>query len=254
MRFIAPSTATKSPQRRLQEGQAIVLIALMLLVLFAMLGLAIDSGRAYVDRRDLQAAVDAAALAAGDWFENYGDLAGSTIPQSVQVYQSDLRLYSGWISNSHFYALVGVNANLPQDTYTYTYAENYTLTIVATNTQFNGYQFVFTVVHQLPLAFMQIFGGPTTVTITATATSNAGAPDSEHGPLCDPPPGIWQPNRPRRHLHERHRMCGQQPARGGELLRGSRLQLQCSRVLLLQLEPRLRAIRPGPLRRLVPFR
>ncbi len=174
MRFIAPSTATKSPQRRLQEGQAIVLIALMLLVLFAMLGLAIDSGRAYVDRRDLQAAVDAAALAAGDWFENYGDLAGSTIPQSVQVYQSDLRLYSGWISNSHFYALVGVNANLPQDTYTYTYAENYTLTIVATNTQFNGYQFVFTVVHQLPLAFMQIFGGPTTVTITATATSIVG--------------------------------------------------------------------------------
>ncbi|OLD50128.1 MAG: hypothetical protein AUI42_04760 [Actinobacteria bacterium 13_1_40CM_2_65_8] len=174
MRFIAPSTAIKSPQRRLQEGQAIVLIALLLLVLFAMLGLAIDSGRAYVDRRDQQAAVDAAALAAGDWFENYADLAGSTIPQSVQVYQGDLRLYSGWTSTSHVYALVGVNSNLPQDTYTYTYAGNYTLTIVATNTQFNGYQFVFTTVHQLPLAFMQIFGGPTTATITATATSIVG--------------------------------------------------------------------------------
>src|SRR3989442_14553215 len=100
MRFIALSTRPKSRQRKLQEGQAIVLIALLLLVLFAMLGLAIDSGRAYVDRRDQQAAVDAAALAAGDWFENYADLAGSTIPQSVQGYQGDLRLYSGWTSTS----------------------------------------------------------------------------------------------------------------------------------------------------------
>jgi hypothetical protein len=52
--------------------------------------------------------------------------------------------------------------------------QNITLTIVATNTQFNGFEFVFTAVHQLPLAFMQIFGGPTTATITATATSIVG--------------------------------------------------------------------------------
>src|SRR5260370_1270428 len=56
MRFIVLSTRPKSRQRKLQEGQAIVLIALLLLVLFAMLGLAIDSGRAYVDKRDLQTA------------------------------------------------------------------------------------------------------------------------------------------------------------------------------------------------------
>src|SRR5216683_7306217 len=99
MRFIAPSTATKSPQRRLQEGQAIVLIALLMLVLFAMLGLAIDSGRAYVDRRDLQAAVDAAALAAGDWYENYADLTGTTgygsLARGTHVFETDLHLYSG---------------------------------------------------------------------------------------------------------------------------------------------------------------
>src|SRR2546426_688264 len=86
MRFIAPSTAIKSPQRRLQEGQAIVLIALLLLVLFAMLGLAIDP----------------------------------------------------------------------------------------TNPKSNASHLVSTPVHQLPLAFMQIFGGPTTATITATATSIVG--------------------------------------------------------------------------------
>jgi len=79
----------------LQEGQAIVLIALLILVLFGMLGLAIDSGRGYVDRRDQQTAVDAAALAAGDWWENYQDLNGVVIPNSVALYESDLRLYNG---------------------------------------------------------------------------------------------------------------------------------------------------------------
>jgi len=52
MRSIVPNTRVKSPQRKLQDGQAIVLIALLILVLFGMLGLAIDSGRSYVDRRD----------------------------------------------------------------------------------------------------------------------------------------------------------------------------------------------------------
>ena len=42
----------------------------MLLVLLGMLGLAVDGGRAYVDRREIQDAVDAGALAAGDNFLN----------------------------------------------------------------------------------------------------------------------------------------------------------------------------------------
>jgi hypothetical protein len=185
MRFIAPSTATKSPQRRLQEGQAIVLIALLMLVLFAMLGLAIDSGRAYVDRRDLQAAVDAAALATGDWYENYSDLAGTTgrgaLPHGSQIFEKDLRLYSGPDSNGCATAplgcpvYVGALSNLRQDTYNLSYLNGaMTLQIQATNTQYNGYQFVYTAVHYLPLAFMQIFGGPTTAMITATATSIVG--------------------------------------------------------------------------------
>src|ERR1700693_6277420 len=94
MRSTELSTQTNSPQRKLQEGQAIVLIALLILVLFAMLGLAIDSGRSYVDRRDQQAAVDAAALAAGDWYDNYHDLYGSALPKSKQIYQDNLHLYS----------------------------------------------------------------------------------------------------------------------------------------------------------------
>ena len=157
-----------------QRGQAIVLIALLILVLFGMLGLAVDSGRAYVDRRDQQAAVDAAALAAGDWFENYNDLYGKTLPNSKAVYQSNLHLYAGPTSDVDTTTFVGVNSNLQQDTDIVQYAGGYTLTIVATNTQFNGYQFVFTSSHQLPLAFMQLFGGNPNITINATATAIVG--------------------------------------------------------------------------------
>ena len=175
MRSIAPNTRTKSSQRKLQEGQAIVLIALLLLVLFAMLGLAIDSGRAYVDRRDLQSAVDAAALAAGDWYENYPDLTPDTIPNAEQVFQNDLRIYGVTTTPSPAHSLIGPNANLPKDVYTYSfYSGSLLLTITAINTQFNGYQFTFYAEHYLPLAFMQIFGGPTTAYITATATSIVG--------------------------------------------------------------------------------
>src|SRR5205814_9769768 len=44
----------------------------------------------------------------------------------------------------------------------------------STDTQFNGYQFVYTTNHNLPLAFMQIFGGGLTIPISATATSIVG--------------------------------------------------------------------------------
>src|SRR5712692_6840270 len=96
--FAGRELRMKTAERRLQEGQAIVLIALLILVLFAMLGLAIDSGRAYVDRRDQQAAVDAAALAAGDWYENYQSVKGtavSSMTNAKQIYENNLHLYSG---------------------------------------------------------------------------------------------------------------------------------------------------------------
>ena len=177
MRSTELSTRTKSPQRKAQEGQAIVLIALLILVLFGMLGLAIDSGRSYVDRRDQQAAVDAAALAMGDWYDNYPDvidLVNLTYPQALGVYTHNLHLYGAATAHSAATASVGVGNNLPQNTWVDSFSGGYTLTIVATNTQFNGYQFVFTSTHQFPLAFMQIFGGPANVTINATASSIVG--------------------------------------------------------------------------------
>jgi Putative Flp pilus-assembly TadE/G-like len=174
MRFTEPSTRTSARRATLQGGQAIVLIALLILVLFGMLGLAIDSGRGYVDRRDQQTAVDASALAAGDWWENVPDLDNVVVPRSVALYAADLRLYNGWGGFSHTWGNVGPQNNLRQDVYTYTYNEGYTLKITATDTQFNGYQFEFDSTHQLPLAFIQIFGGPLQVPIAASATSIVG--------------------------------------------------------------------------------
>jgi Flp pilus assembly protein TadG len=160
--------------RHPQKGQAIVLVALLILVLFAMLGLAIDSGRAYVDRRDQQTAVDAAALAAGDWYENFHDLYGSTLPKSKQIYQDNLHLYGGSTSDVTTTTLVGPKGNLQQDTDVVTFGGGYSLTIVATDTQFNGYEFQLTTTHSLPLAFIRVFGGPGAVIISATATAIVG--------------------------------------------------------------------------------
>jgi Putative Flp pilus-assembly TadE/G-like len=177
MRSTVPSTRVKSPQRKLQDGQAIVLIALLILVLFGMLGLAIDSGRSYVDRRDQQSAVDAAALAAGDWYDNFPnipDLSLKTIPQSRQVYENNLHLYGGVLTESTSSGNVGANNAFPQNTWTDTFAGGYTLKITATNTIFNGYQFQFDSRHDFPLAFLQIFGGPPNVTIKATASAIVG--------------------------------------------------------------------------------
>jgi hypothetical protein len=173
-----PSTRTKSPQRKLQEGQAIVLIALLILVLFGMLGLAIDSGRSYVDRRDQQAAVDAAALAAGDYYDNYPDypdLSAVTLPAARQIYENNLHLYGGYTQHlTYHYTNVGSSGQLVEDQWVDTFAGGYQLTITAINTLFNGYQFQFDSTHGFPLAFMQIFGGPPNVTINATASSIVG--------------------------------------------------------------------------------
>src|SRR6185312_7834535 len=90
------------------------------------------------------------------------------------VYMNNLRIYSGVATSSHTTAAVGPGGALQQDTYNYTFAGSYTLNIVDTDTLFNGYQFVYTTNHNLPLAFMQIFGGGLTMPIGATATSIVG--------------------------------------------------------------------------------
>ncbi len=75
-----------------QSGQAIVIIALMLTVIIGMSAIAIDGSRAFALRRDLQAAVDAAALAAGDRLQQTGSYT-SAEQAATSIFASNLRLY-----------------------------------------------------------------------------------------------------------------------------------------------------------------
>src|SRR5260370_40655721 len=83
----------QTARRATQNGQAIVLSALMLTVLIGMAAIAIDGARAYSVRRDLQSAIDAAALAGGGRVpQGGGDVSAEQAPTNVVA--SNLRLYN----------------------------------------------------------------------------------------------------------------------------------------------------------------
>ena len=115
-----------------------------------------------------------------------------------------------------------------------TYASWLLLTIVATDTQFNGYEFQLTTHPRLPLAFMQIFGGPgdrhhqrdrhrdRRQPAADARTAHPEQRQLRHGRSQGP----RTLTDPRRHVYERHRMHRREPARGRQLLRRRRLQLQ----------------------------
>src|SRR5258708_23115643 len=79
---------------RSQEGQAIVWMAIMLGVVVGMAALASDGARGYALRGDLQAAVDAAALAAGDNLQQTGSYT-SAEQAATSMFGANMRLYTG---------------------------------------------------------------------------------------------------------------------------------------------------------------
>src|ERR1700758_4526191 len=78
---------------RSQRGQAIVMVGLIMVVLFGFLGLAMDGGRGYLDRRSLQASVDAASLAAAYNYMNTADPTQAEQAATAQ-YANNQRLYN----------------------------------------------------------------------------------------------------------------------------------------------------------------
>ena len=84
----------RRPRPRFQRGQAIVLIAIMLAVVVGMAALAIDGSRAYALRRDLQSAVDAAALASADTLQKTGNYIQAE-QAATNIFDSNIRLYVG---------------------------------------------------------------------------------------------------------------------------------------------------------------
>src|SRR5438105_2667214 len=165
--------STEMTRRERQSGQAIVLVALMLLVLIGMLGLAIDGGRAYIDRRELQDAVDAAVLAAGDNYELQGDT-NQAAAQAAKLYALNEHIanYNAWTS-----AAVACPANFPAGStcllfnwsgypgsFTWGYVKN----------SFKGTVFSGSAIHQLAVTFMQVLGVPRINNFTAIAESVVG--------------------------------------------------------------------------------
>jgi Flp pilus assembly protein TadG len=146
-----------------QRGQAIVIVALMLAVMFGILGLALDSGRAYLDRRELQASVDAAALSAAYKYMNSPDY---TLAEQAATdsYARNERLY-----DSPSCAGIGSLSA----TCTFTDYSGHVLTILAADHSIAGVSFTATGTHSIPVAIMQVLGSGPTISITATATAVA---------------------------------------------------------------------------------
>src|SRR5690242_21946645 len=80
------------------------MVGLIMVVLFGFLGLAMDGGRGYLDRRSLQASVDAASLAAA---YNYMNTTDPTQAEQAATYEyaRNQRLYVAPLYNGYGSAL-----------------------------------------------------------------------------------------------------------------------------------------------------
>jgi len=146
-----------------QRGQAIVLVALMLTVLFGFVGLAIDGGRGYLDRRHLQGSVDAAALAAAYDYMNNTDY-GSAELAAVNEFAENERLYGSPTCSG--YGTMTVSCLYSDPT-------NQALTLNVANHSIAGVTFQATAVHHVGITIMQVMGFGPTVTVGAQATAVA---------------------------------------------------------------------------------
>lgn len=154
-----------SPHRAGQRGQAIVLIALMLTVLIGMAAIAIDGARAYALRRDLQAALDSAALAAADKLQQGGGYPAAEQAASA-IFASNLRLY-----NAPSCSAWGSPGAAPL-TVTCTYSDGTVLTEVVQAIGPQGSQFTISASRTLQLQFARILTNGSSPTLAATSTGD----------------------------------------------------------------------------------
>jgi Flp pilus assembly protein TadG len=139
------------------------MIGLILVVLFGFLGLAIDGGRGYLDRREMQGAVDAAALAAAYNYMNNTDY--------TQAEQAAVNQYAG---NERIY-LAPSCTGVGTLTASCTFGDptNHVLAVTVVSHSIAGVTFTATASHQVSLTVMQVLGLGPTMTIGATATAVA---------------------------------------------------------------------------------
>lgn len=113
-------------QRPVERGQTLVIVALTITVLMLMAGLAVDVGMAYNDRRDMQTAADAAALAGAQQLcddkgetaalaaaTSIGQLNGATAVEPVASLGSDarsIRVVTRTDARTFFFRIIGIDS------------------------------------------------------------------------------------------------------------------------------------------------
>jgi Flp pilus assembly protein TadG len=152
--------------RRRERGQAIVIMALCMISICGMLALAVDAGRLYFQRRLMQDAVDAGALAGAQ------DLVGTVANPNGLTNQA---LYHAQQDTFSVFGLTPIgdanDAPYQQPSVTQTQG-GYTVTTVAP-TGYNNKQVQVTVSFNAVATFVQVLGFRQ-VGILATATAEAG--------------------------------------------------------------------------------
>jgi Flp pilus assembly protein TadG len=149
---------------RSQRGQAIVLIAVMLAILVGMVALAIDGARAYTLRQDLQDAVDAAALTAGD-----------TLQQTGSYTQAEQAATTSFGKNLFLYTAPGCapgygSPGAAPFVVTCTYSDGTTLTQSVLALGAAGSRFTLTATRSLKLQFGRILTNGVSPTLSSTAS------------------------------------------------------------------------------------
>ncbi len=142
-----------------------MLIAIMLAVVIGMTALAIDGSRAYAVRRDLQAAVDSAALAAGDKLQTTGNYVSAEQAASG-IFGTNLRLYSAPSCSSY-----GSPGASPV-TVTCTYSDGTVLTQVVSYLGPRGSRFTLSATRSLQLEFAKILTNGASPTISGGASGS----------------------------------------------------------------------------------
>ena len=155
---------------RAQSGQSIVLIALVLTVLFGFVGLAIDSGRGYLDRRHVQGSVDAAALSGAYDYMNNHDYSQAEIA-AINQFANNQALYGTPTCSGIGSVTVSCTFGDPSNT---------TLSLDVVDRSIAGVSFRATANHRVGIAMMQVLGFGSTMGVGATATAVA-RPPGEHG-------------------------------------------------------------------------
>ncbi len=153
-------------RRRKRAGQALIIMVLSIVVLVGLLAVGVDGGMIYLDKRRLQNAADAGALAGGDATESLPLRSYTSIHQTAlnEIYHN---LFPGTTVPT-----VPAGASATYTAYSTGNTYQFTLTADIANATWDSYQVAITEAHNFFVAGAIGFAG-SGCTINGTTTTNA---------------------------------------------------------------------------------